>query len=1104
MERIFLDWNRPCIPSLVEHLLARCRVGTSDFYDLSGYVLVFPNRAASKRFLTVLADYAWQHQCTIEPPRVKHMGDFMELLYEQKAPCASLLTQQVLWMQALKQVHAANPQLFSVMFPNAPAADDVEAWFLMGAEMTETFQELVRENYDFTEVFRICEKSGKKKEIPESPDVPPTHSENPESVPSAWEAEGLEEALRQDETFFEDDFSAQDPERSSAASETAGADGFSEESASGHLPYREVRRWEFLAQTEAIYYQRLTQLGLWDRQAARLFALRNSEPGTSSTTSKDFQISFRLGVVGCVDLSSLQRKFLERVGSHVEAFVFAPESMKDRFELDGCLKPGCWHQLEPELNAKLHSVLFQATKPEEQVQVVTDWLRKIAPRTPIEDVTLGLADESLEPGLLQALSMARIPNVRAGKKLLADLQPWKLLKRMSEYFQSVTAFRPGRPLVELMEQTGPEYETLALFLRQEDVGNYLRSLKDENGDPLITGDWIAELDRYFNRFYPNRMPAPTAMAFRQNEFPALCRAYRIVHDFLHDYAKEYVTFHSLLSIVTQFLKRIYCWKANYDASDETDYQIIRGCMDLNHLFSDKLQLPQPLLADLVLTLPQALNLLLSQTASKQMVSSALPGTISIQRWLDLPLDDAPAMAVMGANENFIPESISEHIFLPNQLRQKLGVKTNENRFERDIFNLSVILASRKDVCVTLGRISAAGDALFPSRLLLTENSDALIDQVVELFEEPKEEFPAGNSQNPATQTDSDLKPSVPASAPTPSRPVLFATPEVPKELPPITEMAVTDFSAFITNPYLFYLQRVLRLEIVDDSARELDAASFGTLFHDVMEAFGRQEIQRRQELGDSVFCLLDEAALEAETERIQTLLTALLNQIFFARFGSQALPVVGIQREQLQERLMALAEKQAVQYRDGWRIRDVERSVTTWLREDGGRGDVLKFDENGQDLMLIHGKLDRIDFRTLSDGTQEWRIWDYKTFSDSPNKKHFGRQSVPEPLETSFWHDLQLPLYRHLIRAAQRTHEPQFADLAPIDANHLRVGYILVPKKTSHTEFLTADWDETVFQSADERIREIAQAVHDKQLPVTRDLALWDRGTEFEWIVDPN
>jgi len=1060
MKRTFLDWNKPCIPTLAEHLLKKCQVENTDFFDLSNYVLIFPNRAASKRFLTVLADHAWKTQCTIEPPRVKHMGDFMELLYEQKVPCASLLTQQVLWTAALKQTAKERSEFFDVLYPNAPDFSDMDSWFNIGAEMAEIFQDLARENLDFGQVFQICRDS-----------------------------------------FTFQEKSTQELKNHSSSNDT------------GILPRREILRWELLAHAERIYYQRMDEIGLWDRQAARLFALRNSE-NTPSSPSKDFQIPFRLGVVGCVDLSNLQREFLKRVESQVEVFIFAPETMKDRFEQDGCLKSGAWQRLEPNLNERLHQSLVQATTPEDQIQAVTDKLRSIAQNTRIEDVTLGVIDESLEPLLLQTLTLAGVPTLRSGKKILENLQPWKLLKSMSEYCQSILSFKPGQPLGELMESVGPSYPALAYFLRLEDVGNCLRAQKDEFGSPLISGDWLAELDQFFNRYYPSQMPHPDQLAKQHPEFPALTGAFRFVHGLLLDMAREYVNFHSLLSIVTQFLKRIYCWKNSYDSQNEEEYQIIRGGMELNHAFSDKLQLPPALLPELPLTFPQALNLLLTQTAGKQMASSSVPGTISIQRWLDLPLDDANVMFLIGMNEEFVPvETVSEHIFLPNQLRRKLNVKTNESRFERDLYNLSVIIAQRNDFFVTFGRISTDGKTLSPSRLLLTDATDRLIDQVIQFFDDPivekEDSSTLGNvpcsPQTPNQEREkTDFQPSD-SSVSSASR--LFSTPSISNNIPPITEMSVTDFSAFITNPYLFYLEKVLRLKTVNDFAQELPNSSFGTIIHEVLETFGRQEIAQRKEFGDinRLSLLENRNALKKETARIQTRLTEILNRRFITLFGFDPLPAINLQHSLIQARLEAFAQKQAEQYAEGWQIWDVERTIHSQLTTNRGSGKIEHFGTDHPSPMLIHGKFDRIDFRKCGDGTTAWRIWDYKTSSTSPIQRHFGKKNFPKERSPEIWRDLQLPLYLHLIHSAVTSEDPRYADLAQITASsRVEAGYILIPKKLQNTQFTSINWDKDLLDSANEKTFLIAHDVHDKRFPNLGELSQWHRETEAEWIIKPN
>ncbi|MDO4628125.1 MAG: PD-(D/E)XK nuclease family protein, partial [Planctomycetia bacterium] len=339
---------------------------------------------------------------------------------------------------------------------------------------------------------------------------------------------------------------------------------------------------------------------------------------------------------------------------------------------------------------------------------------------------------------------------------------------------------------------------------------------------------------------------------------------------------------------------------------------------------------------------------------------------------------------------------------------------------------------------------------------------------------------------------------------------LFETPGIPLSLPPIQEMSVTDFSVFIENPYLFYLRRYLRLEMVSDSARELDAASFGSLLHRVVQRFGEEEITLAVDPMARASALKNEERFTEEVERIQVRLSALLKIVVAECFGKDTLPVVELQCAQLQERLLAFAEKQAEQYREGWQIWAVERKINAFLREDGGRGEILYFGEKEPLPMLIRGQLDRIDCRTWENGTREWQIWDYKTASKSPTEKHFGRKNIPEEVTAEMWKDLQLPLYMHVLRS-ERLNEmvpDTVAQAGPsvrtIDTSHLSVGYILLPKKALETKFVTSDWPSEVLESAEERIREIAQAVHDKKLENNGEMGNWDRKTVVEWILNPN
>ena len=52
--------------------------------------------------------------------------------------------------------------------------------------------------------------------------------------------------------------------------------------------------------------------------------------------------------------------------------------------------------------------------------------------------------------------------------------------------------------------------------------------------------------------------------------------------------------------------------------------------------------------------------------------------------------------------------------------------------------------------------------------------------------------------------------------------------------------SVTAFGRFLSSPYQFYLERIARLETLDDRARELDPMHFGSLAHDVLLLFAVQ------------------------------------------------------------------------------------------------------------------------------------------------------------------------------------------------------------------------------------------------------------------------
>ena len=189
------------------------------------------------------------------------------------------------------------------------------------------------------------------------------------------------------------------------------------------------------------------------------------------------------------------------------------------------------------------------------------------------------------------------------------------------------------------------------------------------------------------------------------------------------------------------------------------------------------------------------------------------------------------------------------------------------------------------------------------------------------------------------------------------------------------------------DPYRFVLEKVYRLDRIDDTARELDPLGFGNLTHETLHRFGLLALESPPGV---------DMTSEADVARS---LMDLLKVELSTRFGEGAMPAVHLQAEQLKLRLRAFAEKQASWAAQGWEIVAVECK---------GEGEGVPFDVDGTPI-LLRGRIDRIDHNP---STGEWAVLDYKTGQsvDPPEKTH--RRVRGKDYQ---WIDLQLPLYRRLL-----------------------------------------------------------------------------------------
>jgi ATP-dependent helicase/nuclease subunit B len=346
------------------------------------------------------------------------------------------------------------------------------------------------------------------------------------------------------------------------------------------------------------------------------------------------------------------------------------------------------------------------------------------------------------------------------------------------------------------------------------------------------------------------------------------------------------------------------------------------------------------------------------------------GALEIQGVLELLFEDAPHLAVAGFNDGYVPDSVAGDPFLPESIREKLGLKTNAARFARDAYVLQALAACRAQsgrIDLLFGKTSAAGDPLRPSRLLLRCADDELPARIEFLFRAPEQA-----QANPSWMRAWPLKPCQVAAP---------------------AQVAVTALRGWLECPFRFYLRQVLGLAAVDPAKNELDARDFGILCHAALEAMGR------------------EAALRDCTDAavLRQFLLKELERHMRAGYGEAlSLPLI-IQLESARQRLARAAEVQARERAAGWVIEHVEKKFAV---EIGG--------------MLVNGKIDRID-RHAETGAV--RVLDYKTSDspESPRDRHIRapRQAETPPAWAVFavdgrlrqWTDLQLPLYLHALAA---------------------------------------------------------------------------------------
>lgn len=742
-------------------------------------------------------------------------------------------------------------------------------------------------------------------------------------------------------------------------------------------PFPEAGRWAQLARLEKRFDQALNAQGLIDRQAARIEI--SQKPAMPDGVT-------RIVVLAVPDPMPLALAALERLAEEVDVQTVVygsidPAGAND-FDRWGRPVPERWRHRAFELE-DFESRVRLCPDPAAQADLVADAATRY--EKPAEMLAVGVADSEAIPSLSDALNNHNI----------ANHDPEGISRRNEPLYEVV------RLLSSLSRD--PAFQTVELLARCPDILSWLQAARKNE---FSASRFLAGLDALRSAHLPLTLKSARARA-----------AVRDRRD-VTKYPEIEPALHEIVSLVDELcgqpfpeniqraLSRIYSHQ-EFDTDSPQDARTL----DTAEAWLDDIEAAAGAVAKFPsIPATDALDLALSIFAEGRRFTDKPAGALDLQGWLELLWEDAPHLVVVGLNDGKVPAAIVDDPFLPETLRETLGLKNNAERYARDKYMLQALASSRAEsgrLDLLLGKTTSSGEPLRPSRLLLACRDDELPARVKFLFRE---------LETPATAI-----PWRRAWQLRPGKPVT------------ISRIPVTGFRGYLACPFRFYLRHGLGMQPVDPHKNELDALDFGTLCHDALEAFGRDESVR----------------MSADVKTIRNFMLEKLERRAAARYGNPLPLTVSMQLESARQRLGKAAEIQAQLREEGWLIQEIEHG--------------FELDLEG---IQVRGKIDRID---RHEETGEIRVLDYKTSDRAvhPLQAHvarMARNSDPEayPEFSRFdmggtihvWTDLQLPLYRR-------------ATLSTLGA--ATCGYFNLPKGIAATGVETWDDFDSGWQEAADR-----------------------------------
>ncbi|NLI00253.1 MAG: hypothetical protein GX446_12275 [Chthonomonadales bacterium] len=687
------------------------------------------------------------------------------------------------------------------------------------------------------------------------------------------------------------------------------------------------RRWQALAAIEQAFIEQLDAAGLSDPAFIGLVGpslARNA--GDRVTTASPTVV-----LADVPELPSALSQALCESGSEVEALVCAPETEAAGFSSMGGLVVDAWHDRAIDLSS---AAVLTAQSVPDQAAAALAFLKPIADGYGQDDVSVALPDPSIEDVIREVFSAGGVRTHSAFPRPLSASRPASLLAALCAYMNGYRA------------------DALAQLARHPDFD--LASADAARSSPARA---LAELDRFRAQHLPKTIARITGgtgsadvelrhvAAVAQQAVRALGGPRRPLPEWAEPIAQILMTF--------------YGPALAYEPRGST--ALVSALETFGDLLREVSSVSPRLAHGWTMSGADAARLVLHRATLLSESDPVREPAAELLNWFELAHDDAPIKAVIGMNDGRIPETAPDDAFLPDTVRQDLGLPCSRSRQARDVLYLTRLAASTPHLALVVGTQSLTGDILRPSRLLFACDVALLPQRAQSLF---------GRDGTGRGIT-------VPFVFGDRSR---FGIPRPRPVAEPITRLSVTAFGDYLRCPYRFYLRHVLGLRSDEDELHEMDALLFGSLIHAALATFGA---------GPAASETSEDAVAQALAESLDMAASRLL--------GPDPSAAVQLQLQQAGARLRSFASWQARRAAAGWMI-----------VPDGVEVDAEGLITVDDVPLAVHGRIDRIERHR---DTGAFAIFDYKTGDASrpPNVVHRSAAS-----DEYGWSDLQLPLYRRI------------------------------------------------------------------------------------------